>query len=53
MIDDADTGEPYYYHDGNTKIGYNTLCTFYPADTLGIIIMVNDTVDLANWSNGK
>lgn len=41
---DNDAKERYIYHDGNTKIGYNTLCTLYPDKDLGFIIIVNDTV---------
>jgi CubicO group peptidase (beta-lactamase class C family) len=37
-----ENGRPYLYHDGNTKMGFNTLCTIYPKDKLGIVIMVND-----------
>ncbi len=44
MMDNNTNGERYFYQDGNTKIGYNTLCTFYPVEDLGIIIIVNDTV---------
>ncbi len=44
MIDNNSNGERYIYHDGNTKIGYNTLCTLYPNEDLGFIIIVNDTV---------
>jgi CubicO group peptidase (beta-lactamase class C family) len=44
MIDNNSNGVRYFYHDGNTKIGYNTLCTFYPTEHLGFIIIVNDTV---------
>jgi D-alanyl-D-alanine-carboxypeptidase/D-alanyl-D-alanine-endopeptidase len=32
----------YFYHDGNSKIGFNTLCTIYPNQQLGIVIIVND-----------
>ena len=45
MMDNDSSGERYIYHDGNTKIGYNTLCIFYPKKDLGFIIMVNDTTD--------
>jgi CubicO group peptidase (beta-lactamase class C family) len=38
MMDDSSNGGRYFYHGGNTKIGYNTLCTFYPAEDLGFII---------------
>jgi serine-type D-Ala-D-Ala carboxypeptidase/endopeptidase len=44
MIDNSSNRERYFYHDGNTKIGYNTLCTFYPTEDLGFIIIVNDTI---------
>jgi CubicO group peptidase (beta-lactamase class C family) len=44
MMDNSSNGERYFYHDGNTKIGYNTLCTFYPTEDLGFIIIVNDTI---------
>jgi CubicO group peptidase (beta-lactamase class C family) len=44
MMDNNSNGVRYFYHDGNTKIGYNTLCTFYPTEHLGFIIIVNDTV---------
>lgn len=44
MMDNNSNGERYIYHDGNTKIGYNTLCIFYPNKSLGFIIIVNDTV---------
>lgn len=48
MMDTTRDGERYFYHDGNTKIGYNTLCTFYPAEDVGFIIIVNDTVSQDN-----
>jgi CubicO group peptidase (beta-lactamase class C family) len=38
----TENGQIYIYHDGNTKIGFNTLCTIYPKDKLGIVIIVND-----------
>jgi CubicO group peptidase (beta-lactamase class C family) len=44
MMDNISNGERYIYHDANTKIGYNTLCTLYPSEGLGFIIIVNDTV---------
>lgn len=43
-----DFGEKYIYHDGNTKIGYNTLCIFYPDKGLGFIIIANDTSSQEN-----
>ena len=46
MMNTDSSGERYIYHDGNTKIGYNTLCIFYPTAELGFIIIVNDTIDL-------
>ncbi|WP_333624378.1 serine hydrolase domain-containing protein [Sphingobacterium siyangense] len=45
MINRDERGARYFYHDGNTKIGYNTLCVLYPTYDYGIIIIVNDTVD--------
>jgi len=45
MINTDERGVRYFYHDGNTKIGYNTLCVLYPADAYGIVIIVNDTID--------
>jgi len=44
MMDNNTNGERYIYHDGNTKIGYNTLCVLYPSEDLGFIIIVNDTI---------
>ncbi len=35
-------GKRYFYHDGNTKLGFNSLCTVYPAKQLGLFIVVND-----------
>lgn len=45
MINRDERGARYFYHDGNTKIGYNTLFVLYPTYDYGIIIIVNDTVD--------
>jgi CubicO group peptidase (beta-lactamase class C family) len=44
MIDSSPNGERYFYHDGNTKLGFNTLCTLYPVENLGIIIMASDNI---------
>ena len=44
MLDNDNNGERYLYHDGNTKLGYNTLCTLYPGKNLGFIIIVNDNM---------
>ncbi len=41
---DTENGIRYIYHDGNTKIGFNTLCLFYPDKGLGYIIIVNDNI---------
>lgn len=41
-MDNDPKGERYLYHEGNTKIGYNTLCIFHLGKELGFIIMVND-----------
>lgn len=35
-------GTRYFYHDGNTKLGFNSLCTVYPALQLGVFIIAND-----------
>jgi CubicO group peptidase (beta-lactamase class C family) len=48
MMDNDSNGERYIYHDGNTKIGYNTFCVFYPDKGLGFIIIANDTTSLEN-----
>ena len=47
MMDNSSNGERYIYHDGSTKMGYNTLCTLYPSEDLGFIIIVNDTISQA------
>lgn len=47
MIDTDTTGARYIYHDGSVRIGFNTLCLFYPQKQLGFIIIANDTVDQA------
>ncbi len=41
---DTENGTRYIYHDGNTKLGFNTLCLFYPVKKLGYIIIVNDNI---------
>jgi CubicO group peptidase (beta-lactamase class C family) len=38
-------GRPFYYHSGKTGIGFSTLCSVYPAQSLGIMILVNDTIN--------
>ena len=48
MMDNDGNGERYIYHDGNTKIGYNTLCIFYPGEDAGFIIIVNDITSQDN-----
>jgi CubicO group peptidase (beta-lactamase class C family) len=48
MMDNESNGERYIYHDGNTKIGYNTLCLFYPSEDLGFIIIANDITSQEN-----
>ena len=48
MMDNDSNGERYIYHDGNTKIGYNTLCIFYPDKGLGFIIIANDITSQEN-----
>ncbi|WP_276089651.1 serine hydrolase domain-containing protein [Pedobacter sp. JY14-1] len=39
----SENGQRYIYHDGNTKIGFNTLITLYPEIQSGIVIIVNET----------
>ncbi len=46
MIDFDDYGDRYIYHSGNTRLGYNSMCLFYPELKLGMIVFVNDTHDL-------
>lgn len=41
---DQKNGERYYYHSGHTKLGFNTLCIFYPKQQLGFMIVVNDNI---------
>jgi CubicO group peptidase (beta-lactamase class C family) len=41
----SENGQSYLYHDGNTKLGFNTLCTYYPKLKLGIVIIVNEVSD--------
>jgi CubicO group peptidase (beta-lactamase class C family) len=47
MIGGESNGDHYIYHDGNTRVGYNSICIFYPKDNLGIVIMVNETNSLS------
>ncbi len=41
-MSNVDNGKRYFYHDGNTKLGFNSLCTIYPSQQLGIFIIVSD-----------
>ena len=41
---DLEDGVADYYHSGNTGLGFNTLCEFYPTEQLGFMIMVNDNI---------
>jgi len=34
----------YIYHDGHTRIGFNTLFLFYPEKDYGVVILVNDNI---------
>lgn len=34
----------YIYHDGHTRLGFNTRCVMYPAYQTSIVILVNDTI---------
>ncbi len=44
-MSDQYNGARYFYHSGHTAIGFNTMCTVYPRDHLGIVIFANDDVD--------
>ena len=46
MMDNESNGERYIYHDGSTRLGFNSLCIFYPEKDLGFIILVNDNLGL-------
>jgi CubicO group peptidase (beta-lactamase class C family) len=46
MIDYDSDGHKYIYHSGNTRLGYNSMCLFYPGLELGLVIFANDTNDL-------
>jgi len=41
---DLEDGVKDYYHAGHTGIGFNTLCEFYPAEGVGLMIVVNENV---------
>jgi CubicO group peptidase (beta-lactamase class C family) len=41
---DVKNGERYYYHSGHTRLGFNTICVFYPKEQLGFMIVVNDNI---------
>jgi hypothetical protein len=47
MIGSKGNRDQYIYHDGNTRVGFNSICIFYPKDNLGIIIMANETNSLS------
>lgn len=38
----TENGIHYFYHNGNTKLGFNSLCTIYIAQQLGLFIIAND-----------
>jgi CubicO group peptidase (beta-lactamase class C family) len=38
-------GERLLYHSGKTGLGFSTLCSVYPEQKLGIMILVNDTIN--------
>jgi CubicO group peptidase (beta-lactamase class C family) len=44
---DTEGGLRYLYHDGNTKVGFNSLCTVYPSQRLGIFVIGSDVQDQA------
>jgi len=47
MLGSKSNGDQYIYHDGNTRVGFNSICIFYPKDNLGIVILVNETNSLS------
>jgi CubicO group peptidase (beta-lactamase class C family) len=48
---DLENGVKDFYHDGHTRIGFNTLCEFYPAEQLGFMIVVNDNIGQSKVSD--
>lgn len=44
-------GKRYFYHSGKTGLGFSTLCSVYPAENLGFMILVNDTLSQDNVSD--
>jgi hypothetical protein len=44
-------GKRYFYHSGKTGLGFSTLCSVYPAENLGFMILVNDTLNQDNVSD--
>lgn len=46
----SSNGKPFLYHSGRTGIGFSTLCSVYPGENLGFMILVNDTLSQDNVS---
>lgn len=44
-------GKRYFYHSGKTGLGFSTLCSAYPEENLGFMILVNDTLNQDNISD--
>lgn len=44
MIGEKD-GKRFFYHSGKTGLGFSTLCSVYPEQNIGIMILVNDTIN--------
>ncbi len=44
MIGKSD-GKRFLYHSGKTGIGFSTLCSVYPEQGIGIMILVNETLN--------
>lgn len=44
-------GKRYFYHSGKTGLGFSTLCSVYPGENLGFMILVNDTLNQDNVSD--
>lgn len=44
MMNTKCSGDRYIYHSGRSR-GCNSLCSFYPAKNMGVVILVNETVN--------
>ncbi|WP_158800127.1 serine hydrolase [Pedobacter sp. L105] len=44
-------GKRFYYHSGQTGLGFTTLCAVYPSENLGFMILVNEKMSEDNVSD--